>query len=127
MEDKEFDYMNVLPLVDVMLVLLTIVLTTSTFIATGSISISLPKSTNTLTETASKDLIIEIDKYSNIYLNEIMLTLDGLKIELANKEKNTPVILKADKDIRLQVFIDVLDEIKRLGFETLSIQTEKRK
>ena len=37
MEEKEFDYMNVIPLVDVMLVLLTIVLTTSTFIATGVI------------------------------------------------------------------------------------------
>lgn len=127
MEDKEFDYMNVLPLVDVMLVLLTIVLTTSTFIATGSISISLPKSANIVAERSSKELIIQIDKYSNIYLNETMITLDDLKIELANKEKNTPIILKADKDIRLQVFIDVLDEIKRLGFETLSIQTEKRR
>ena len=35
MEEKEFDYINVIPLVDVMLVLLTIVLTTSTFIASG--------------------------------------------------------------------------------------------
>jgi biopolymer transport protein ExbD len=43
MENKEFDYINVIPLVDVMLVLLTIVLTTSTFIAAGQIPISLPK------------------------------------------------------------------------------------
>jgi biopolymer transport protein ExbB/TolQ len=35
MEEKEFDYMNVIPLVDVMMVLLTIVLMTSTFIASG--------------------------------------------------------------------------------------------
>ena len=36
MKDSGFDYINVIPLVDVMLVLLTIVLTTSTFVATGS-------------------------------------------------------------------------------------------
>ncbi|MFH0786115.1 MAG: biopolymer transporter ExbD, partial [Pseudomonadota bacterium] len=35
MEEKEFDYINVIPLVDVMLVLLTITLTTSSFIASG--------------------------------------------------------------------------------------------
>ena len=39
MDEKEFDYLNVIPLVDVMLVLLTIVLTTSTFIATGGIQV----------------------------------------------------------------------------------------
>ncbi len=43
MEEKEFNYINVIPLVDVMLVLLTIVLTTSTFIASGMINVSLPK------------------------------------------------------------------------------------
>lgn len=43
MDEKEFDYLNVIPLVDVMLVLLTIVLTTSTFIATGGIKVELPK------------------------------------------------------------------------------------
>ncbi len=43
MEEKEFDYINVIPLVDVMLVLLTIVLTTSSFIATGRIPVELPR------------------------------------------------------------------------------------
>ncbi len=37
MEEKSFDYMNVIPLVDVMLVLLTIVLTTSSFVVSGVI------------------------------------------------------------------------------------------
>jgi len=33
MEEKEFDYINMIPFIDVMLVLLTIVLMTSTFVA----------------------------------------------------------------------------------------------
>ncbi len=47
MDEKEFDYLNVIPLVDVMLVLLTIVLTTSTFIATGGIQVELPEAAST--------------------------------------------------------------------------------
>ena len=41
MKSSGFDYINVIPLVDVMLVLLTIVLTTSTFIAAGAIPVEL--------------------------------------------------------------------------------------
>ena len=42
MDEKGFESINVIPLVDVMLVLLTIVLTTSTFIAMGAIPVQLP-------------------------------------------------------------------------------------
>jgi biopolymer transport protein ExbD len=42
-EDKEINVMNVVPLIDIMLVLLTIVLITSTFIASGKIPVELPQ------------------------------------------------------------------------------------
>jgi len=42
MEEKEFDYINMIPLIDVMLVLLTIVLMTSTFVMGGMIRVELP-------------------------------------------------------------------------------------
>lgn len=45
MEEKEFDYINMIPLIDVMLVLLTIVLMTSTFIMGGMIRVELPRVT----------------------------------------------------------------------------------
>ena len=51
MDDQGFNNMNVIPLVDVMLVLLTIVLTTSTFIAVGSIQVELPKASTADTDT----------------------------------------------------------------------------
>ena len=41
--DRELDQINVIPLVDVMLVLLVIVLTTATFITTGQIPVDLAK------------------------------------------------------------------------------------
>ena len=52
-DEQEFNYLNVIPLVDVMLVLLTIVLTTSTFIATGSIQVNLPKAARIREKTAA--------------------------------------------------------------------------
>jgi len=125
MDEREFDYMNVIPLVDVMLVLLTIVLTTSTFIATGAIPIQLPRASNS-TEEALATLSIEIDRDENVYLNAEPVSMERLRGEMRRLEKATPVLIRADNTIGLQLFVDVLDLVKTLGFSKVSLQTERR-
>lgn len=125
MEEKEFDYMNVIPLVDVMLVLLTIVLTTSTFIATGVIPVELPKASKGQADTL-KTQTIEIDRRGNLYLNSKPVTLDILKDSICNFDRSIPMLIRADREISLQTFVDVLDLVKRLGFKRVSIQTVQR-
>lgn len=124
MEEKEFDYMNVIPFVDVMLVLLTIVLITSTFMASGMINVSLPKASAEHKEIL-KNQIISIDRDGTVYFNASPVTLDGLKEKMLLLDKTTPIVLRADRDIRLQDFVDVLDIINNLGFRRVAIQTEK--
>jgi biopolymer transport protein ExbD len=124
MEEKEFDYINVIPLVDVMLVLLTIVLTTSTFIASGMINVSLPKASAEHNEIL-KNQVVSIDRDGTVYLNSSPVTLDELKNKMLLLNKITPILVRADRDIRLQVFVDVLDFINNLGFRKVAIQTEK--
>jgi len=123
MEEKEFDYINVIPLVDVMLVLLTIVLTTSTFIATGIIPVDLPRASQKQ-EMTLKIQTVEIDKNGLIYFNSRPMTIPGLQASLRKVDKNIPVLIKADREISLQVFVDVLDLVKNLGFSKVSLQTE---
>ena len=125
MEEKEFDYINVIPLVDVMLVLLTIVLMTSTFIATGMISVSLPKASETQTE-ALKRQIISIEQSGVIYFNSTKVALEELGVKIRDIDKNTPLIVRADKDTTLQIFVDVLDLLNNHGFKKVAIQTERK-
>ena len=126
MEEKEFDYINVIPLVDVMLVLLTIVLTTSSFIASGMIPMDLPKAKAYAGEVL-KTQTIEIDQAGNIYLNTISVSLEELKTDLGAMNKKVPVIIRADRSISLQNFVSVLDIIKELEFTRISLQTEEGK
>ncbi len=126
MDEKEFDYMNVIPLVDVRLVLLTIVLTTSTFIASGGIPIELPKASKNIEET-SKAQTIGIEKNGTVYLNSAPVSLDKLKEAMRAISRETPILIRADKDIRVQAFVDVLDIVKNLGFRKVSLQTQERK
>lgn len=125
MKEREFDYINVIPLVDVMLVLLTIVLTTSTFIATGAIPVELPKASNNA-EAVLKTTVVEIDQRGTLYLNSEPTSIDGLRCDLGPLDRGTPVLIRADREIHLQRFVDVIDMIKRLGFHRVSLQTEHR-
>jgi biopolymer transport protein ExbD len=124
MNEKEFDSINVVPLVDVMLVLLTIVLMTSTFIATGSLPVQLPKASPSVTETL-KSLVIEIDAQGRIFLNALPTSLPSLRNHLNSKNRQTPIVIRADKRIDLQKFVDVLDTMQILGFKKISLQTEE--
>jgi biopolymer transport protein ExbD len=124
-EEKEFNYINVIPLVDVMLVLLTIVLTTSSFIATGMIPVELPKASKSQEELL-KTQTIEIDPQGRVYLNARALSLADLKEALKPINKRIPILIKADRNIALQGFVDVLDLVKTSGFTRVSLQTEKK-
>jgi len=125
MEEKEFDYINVIPLVDVMLVLLTIVLTTSSFIATGMIPVELPRASKSQEETL-KTQTIEIDQQGRVYLNARLMSLPVLRDSIRPINKKIPILIKADRNIALQIFVDVLDLVKTSGFTRVSLQTEKR-
>jgi len=124
MEEREFDYINVIPLVDVMLVLLTIVLTTSSFIASGMIPMDLAKAHRSAGEIL-KTQMIEIDRTGKIYLNSRPVSLEELKADLGGMNKNAPMLIRADRSIVLQTFVSVLDVIKALEFSRISLQTEE--
>ena len=123
MEERGFDYMNVIPLVDVMLVLLTIVLTTSAFIASGAIPVELPRASSRDNAGALKTHTVEIDRNGNIYLDARPVSLDGMADSMKGLGRDVPVLVRADRSIALQRFVDVLDRIKNLGFKRLSLQT----
>ena len=123
MEDNGFDTINVIPLVDVMLVLLTIVLTTTTFIAVGAIPVELPKAENSSAEML-KAITIEIDQEGKIYLDQAPTTILQLEQSLAQLERSESILIRADKDIALQIFVNVMDIVKGLGFSKVSLQTE---
>lgn len=124
MEEKSFDYMNIVPLVDVMMVLLTIVLMTSTFVASGAIPVQLPKATEKQNK-ALKAATITIDKKGAIYYESVPTTLQDLSGRLSSLGQDTPVQVRADHSIALQDCVNILDLLSVKGFKRVSLQTER--
>lgn len=125
MEDREFKDINVIPLVDIMLVLLTIVLITATFVVQGSIPVNLPTAKSQEVREL-KGFEIAIRKSGEILFEGKRVSLEDLEriLSTANRDANIKVL--ADKDASVQSLVSVLDSLKRLGFTKVSIRTEIR-
>jgi biopolymer transport protein ExbD len=123
MEDKEFSSINVIPLVDIMLVLLTIVLITATFVVQGSIPVQLPRAKASHGENL-KGLFITITQEGTIFFEDKKVSLLELERELEKYQRDSYVQVMADRRATVQNLVDVLDLLKRLGFKKVSIKTE---
>ena len=116
--------LNVIPLIDIMLVLLAIVLSISTFIAQGKIPIDLPSAESAQQDNEDKKKIsIVIDKDNNFFIDDTQINPDELKAKLNEIDAKTLVELRSDKDSKFDSFVRVIDILKEKGHENFAIQT----
>ncbi|MGP1449926.1 MAG: TonB system transport protein ExbD [Wolinella sp.] len=118
---KRPEGLNIVPFIDVMLVLLAIVLTISTFIAQGKIKIDLPEASSAETQTINQKLEIVISAENELFIDEAKSSIEDLRIKLAPLSKDFPVILKSDKESKFDLFIQVIDVLKAKGHENFQI------
>ena len=120
---KRFDTINVIPFIDIMLVLLVIVLTTATFIAKGLISVELPQADAQVQQSEVTEHSITIDKDGTYYLNKEKVTLDTLKAKLKQFNVKDTIVLRGDKRSEFNYFVSIMSLLKKRGFEQLYIVT----
>lgn len=118
---RRFDQINVIPFIDIMLVLLAIVLTTASFISTGLIEIDLPSAEHARPTLDNDPTEITIDENNAFYLGSASVTLEVLSERLSVLDKTTPVVLRVDKSVRFEHFIEVVDLLKKHQLDKLSI------
>ena len=126
MEEKEFDYINMIPLIDVMLVLLTIVLMTSTFVMGGMIRVELPR-VSAETEAVARTRSVDVDQSGRVYYDGRQVSIERLKEQVGALPRDVPFLIRADRQVPLQYFVDVLGAVRGMGFKRVSVQTERTK
>ncbi|MBM4126380.1 MAG: biopolymer transporter ExbD [Nitrospira sp.] len=122
--DRELNQINVIPLVDVMLVLLVIVLTTATFITTGQIPVDLAKASES-GDRKDVPVVITLTAEGQMYLNDSAVPENGLRIVLESHPRESLVVVRADKVTVLERFVQVVDEVRGLGFGQVSLEVVK--
>ncbi|MGL2569860.1 TonB system transport protein ExbD [Helicobacter pylori] len=120
------DGLNVVPFIDIMLVLLAIVLSVSTFIAQGKIKVSLPNAKNAEKSQPNdqKVVVISVDEHDNIFVDDKPMNLEALSAVVKQTDPKTLIDLKSDKSSRFKTFISIMDILKEHNHENFSISTQ---
>ncbi|WP_394968204.1 TonB system transport protein ExbD [uncultured Helicobacter sp.] len=121
------DGLNVIPLIDVMLVLLAIVLSVSTFIAQGQIKVELPNSNQQSIPSDAPTSLLSIDKEGNIFFENMPVDIPTLRDKIFALDSKVLLKLEIDKDSKFDIFVQVADILKEKGHENVSIATSQQR
>jgi len=122
---QKFDSINVIPFVDIMLVLLAIVLTTATFVNNGDLPINLPGATATPSNDNSPMIEIAVAADGTHYLDGEIISLSLLKQKLKVTNNQTLINVRVDEVAEFSHFVSIIDQLKAQSFEKISIATRK--
>ena len=126
-EDEPIAEINIVPFVDIILVVLIIFMVTTPLIMKPSIKVQLPEAASGEKSTPSK-FNVSISAAGAIALNGEASTIEAInsyaKSLASNKE--TQAIIAADKDITHGTVISVIDAIKSGGVSRFAISTDKK-
>jgi biopolymer transport protein TolR len=116
---------NIIPLVDVVLVLLLIFMLTAPMMYRG-IDVNLPRASTKPTAVEER-LVLTVTKDQALYLNDRRVTPasleDNLREAFRNRADKT-LYLKADAGLNYGTVVETMDRVRRAGIERLGMVTE---
>ncbi|MDD2741480.1 MAG: protein TolR [Rhodocyclaceae bacterium] len=123
---------NVVPYIDVMLVLLVIFMVTTPMMQTGSVELP---SAGTAPSKPDKFLKVQIEKDGTLSIFDIKgketkaknpKELKNLLSSMKDTNEKTPVLIAGDKETQYKNIIEVLDEVKKLHFQRVALETSAK-
>lgn len=124
---KKFDSINVIPLIDVMLVLLAIVLTTASFIVHDSLKLDLPdtQSTSSYQPTDNPTKHLAINDKGTLFLEDKRISFEDFKTEAAKIDHKSDIVIKVDRQATFGKVVELVDILKTNHLNRLTFLTDK--
>ena len=116
---------NIVPFVDVVLVLLIIFLITAPILQSG-IEVDVPK-TQTVKEITEERLVVTIDRGQRVYLGNDPVNIHELGAQVKAKAPDyakRAVFVRCDKSVPFGAFAAVVDAMRVAGIQNISVVTE---
>lgn len=110
-------------MVDMMLLLLIFFMLVSTLSPPEGIKVELPRSARSGELPPSPILVITLTDKETLYLQGERVSWDKLEVKLRDNLPLDKVYLRADRNVRLQPMVRLMDILHRLGIEKINLAT----
>lgn len=124
--DSGMNEMNLIPLIDIMLVLMIIFLVTAT-VANPSIPLTLPQTTAEIVDLPPEQIQISINAKGDVAWDDQIISLDELQTRFNNASQQAQqptVVLRADKDARYDTVAQVMSRASEAGLSDIAFATD---
>lgn len=111
---------NLVPLIDVALVLVIIFMVITPFLLRSQIQVNIPKSSGAI-EAPQSPFEITVTKSGHIFIQARPVAWNDLEREMALRVKGKSVLIQADKGVALENIVKIMDMAKRLKVGKLGI------
>jgi biopolymer transport protein TolR len=116
---------NMVPFIDVVLVLLIIFMITAPVLQSG-IDVNVPK-TKTVKELTQVRMVVTIDRGQRVYLNDKPINIHQLGQEIAAKSrdpKTQSVYVRCDETVPFGSWATIVDALRQAGIQNISVVTQ---
>jgi len=116
---------NMVPFIDVVLVLLIIFMITAPILQSG-IDVDVPK-TRTVKELTETRLVVTIDRGQRVYLNDKTVNIHQLGQQIlaqTHDPKTRAVYVRCDESVPFGSWATVVDELRQSGIQNISVITQ---
>jgi biopolymer transport protein TolR len=116
---------NIVPFIDVVLVLLIIFMITAPILQSG-IEVDVPK-TKTVKELTEQRMVITIDRAQRVYLNDKPVNIHDLGGQLTSQMKDPQhqaVYVRCDETVPFGSWATVVDSLRQAGIQNISVVTQ---
>lgn len=121
--------LNLVPLIDVILVLIIFFVITTTFDARSVMKLELPRASAEETQAQTQALSVLVNADGRYFVDDreaLRTDVESLKrtiVEAAGDDRQRPVLLRADARTPHQAVVTAMDALGQLGFRQISIAT----
>lgn len=125
-DSQSMNEMNLIPLIDIMLVLMIIFLLTAT-VLNPTVPLELPKTSAEVNATPPEAIQISIDKDAGIFWDSDAISMEELEARLQQQSaagKDPSVQLRADKDSKYDTVAQVLAAASQAGLSKIAFVNE---
>ena len=128
-DDEPISEINVVPLVDIILVVLIIFMVTAPMVLKPTIDVNLPQAESGDSKAKPKTLEVVVSKTGELYLNGKIIDLENLKQAAAKEAENSQqssAVLTADKSVTLEMLTPIIDAVKTAGIRKVGFSIQKK-
>ncbi|ODP98004.1 biopolymer transporter ExbD [Salinivibrio sp. MA427] len=127
-EGNEEAAIDMTPMLDIVFIMLIFFIVTTSFVKEAGIDVNRP-SANTAQTVSKGNIMVAVGPAGDVWVDKRRVDVDAVRANIERLRAESPegaVVIQADQEASAGVVVDVMDQIKMAGVDSISIAAKSK-